>query len=133
MKRVLLIAGVTFLAGWIGSCGLGLAVVSTGGPDGVAGLRDVGIIVLALLGLVPTLIALAAYGGLAWVVERFGGKAVAGLGWVVRKVLWAEGLTEKVVERATVRPVARMARVLTAARAFAGSAVAPLGRRAERA
>jgi hypothetical protein len=128
IKRLAQIAGLAVLAGLLASCGLGWAVSSAGGVGAVSALRDLSIIILALLTLVPTIIGLAVYFGLAFVVGKWGGKVLVGVGWVARKVAWGEGLVNSSLDRVAVRPVAKTARALTMGKQF----VVASARRGER-
>lgn len=123
MKALLVTVGVSALAALLGSCAAGYAVVTADATSAAAAARDVGIIILAVLSLVGSVIAAAIYSGAAWVVGRFGGKGVAGLSWVAVRTRRLEGGAETIVERGAVRPLARTARTLTAARTFCAALV----------
>ena len=118
IRQLGLIAGGAVLFALLASCGAGYAVSQAGGSGAVNALRDLGIILLAIFSLIPTLIALAVYFALAFVVGRWGGKAIAGVTWVARKVAMAEGMVNNGLDRAVVRPVAKTARMLTTGKEF---------------
>jgi Na+-transporting NADH:ubiquinone oxidoreductase subunit NqrB len=131
MKALALRVGLVVLFVWLGSCAAGIAVSRVAGPDGAAAVtivRDIGIIILALLYLVTTLIAAAVCFAGAWVIGRFGGRLTAAVRWVNGKVYRVGTLAEGSVERVVVRPLAAAGRAATAAGTFvkraAGAGVA---------
>jgi hypothetical protein len=120
MKRLAIQTGGAVLVGLLASCGIGYAAAGT---NATTGLRDVSIIILAIFSLVGSLILAAVSFGGAWALGRFGPKAVTGVQKVGKYVGKAEDVTQSVVEKATVRPVARVARMLTSGATFVRSAL----------
>ena len=119
MKRLALQTGGATVVGLLASCGLGYAAA---GGYATAGLRDVSIIILALFSLVGSLLLGAISFAGAWAIGRFGPKAVAAVQKAGKLVGRAEDVTQSVVERGAVRPVARVSRLLTASATFVRSA-----------
>ena len=119
MKRLALQTGAAVLAGLLASCGLGFAAAGT---NATAGLRDVAIIILALFSVIGSLVLAGVSFGGAWAIDRFGPKAVAGVQKAGKLVGRAEDVTQNVMEKATVRPVARTSRLLTSGAAFVRAA-----------
>lgn len=116
MKRLLIIVIICCLAAWVGSCAAGYAVVHAGGGPGVTTvfvLRDLSLMLFALYTLIVAIIGIALFGGLAWAIGRFGGKAVAGVQWGGRWVYRGEGWVNQGIERGVVRPLAHTAQALT--------------------
>ena len=120
MKRLALQTGAAVLVGLLASCGLGYAAAGT---NATAGPRDVAIIVLALFSLIGTLLLAGISFGGTWAIDRFGSKAVAGVRKVGSLVGRAEDVTQTVVEKAAVRPVARTARLLSSGATFVRAAL----------
>lgn len=126
MKRLALQAGAAVLVGLLASCGLGYAAAGT---QVTTPMRDISIIFLAVFSLIGSLVLAAVSFVGAWAVERFGSKAVAGVRKAGRLVGRAEDVTQNVVEKATVRPVARTARVFTSGATFVRAALGGASRR----
>jgi uncharacterized protein (DUF697 family) len=120
MKRLALQTATAMLVGLLAACGLGYAAAGT---QATAPLRDVAIIFLAIFSLIGSVILAAVSFGGAWAIGRFGQKAVDGVQKVGRLVGRAEDVTQSVVEKATVRPVARTARLLTSGATFVRTAL----------
>ena len=120
MKRLALQTATAMLVGLLAACGLGYAAAGT---QATAPLRDVAIIFLAIFSLIGSVILAAVSFGGAWAIGRFGQKAVDGVQKVRRLVGRAEDVTQSVVEKATVRPVARTARLLTSGATFVRTAL----------
>ncbi|MDQ3701502.1 MAG: hypothetical protein M3442_11360 [Chloroflexota bacterium] len=118
MKRLAVLVGVAVLVALLGSCAAGFGVSQAGGIGLVTVLRDLGIMILALVSLAIALIWGGIYFGLAWVVGHFGGRIPAGLRWVNGKVAVVEGATDRGAERFVVRPLAATAGRLTEGRTF---------------
>ena len=120
MKRLALQTGAAVLVGLLASCGLGFAAAGT---SATSGLRDVAIIVLALFSFIGSvLLAAVSFAG-AWAIGRFGSQAVAGAQKVGRLVGRAEDVTQSALEKAAVRPAARMSRLLTSGATFVRAAL----------
>ena len=68
---------------------------------------EIAVIVLALMALIGSLIVAVIFGGLAFVVHRWGNKAVAGAHVVRRKAAAAEDAAHRGVQRGVIRPVAQ--------------------------
>ncbi|MGI8422641.1 MAG: hypothetical protein ACR2NO_00745 [Chloroflexota bacterium] len=120
MKQLAALTGGAVLVTLIASCGLGFAA---SGTQSTVALRDVAIIILAIFSLTGSLILGAVSFGGAWAIGRFGQKAVAAVARAGRIVGRAEHVTQSVVERTTVRPVARTARLLTSGATFVRAAI----------
>ena len=120
MKRLALQTGGAVLVGLLASCGLGYAAAGT---QATAMPRDIAIIFLALFSLIGSLLLAGVSFGGAWAIGRFGPKAVAGVRKAGSYVGRAEDVTQNVVEKATVRPVARVARLLTSGTTFVRAAL----------
>lgn len=121
MKRILSQVGIALLVAFLASCGAGFALSRDGDSTALLVLRDLSVIVLALLSLVGTVTAAAVYFGSTWAVDRFGAKAIAGVHWVGRKTYRAETVVEKVMDRFAVRPLAKATRAITSAGSFASA------------
>lgn len=118
IKRLAIVAGVAVLVALLGSCAAGFGVSQAGGVGLVTALRDLGMIILALVSLAIALIWGGIYFGLAWLIGHFGGRVPMGLRWVNGKVAVVEGAIDRGAERFVVRPVAATAGRLTAGRTF---------------
>ena len=68
---------------------------------------EIAVIVLALMALIGSLIVAVIFGGLAFVVHRWGNKAVDGAHIVRLKTAAAEHAAHRGVQRGVVRPVAK--------------------------
>lgn len=121
MKSLAIQVLVIVLAVLLGSCGAGFAVSRVGGAGVVGALRDVAVIILALLYLVMVAVWAGIYFGAAWAVERFGGKGVVGLRWVRNKVMQIDAKIEQTTENTIIRPAARVDRWLAATGTFVES------------
>ena len=126
MKRLALQTGAAVLVGLLASCGLGYAA---SGTQVTAPFRDVSIIILAVFSLTGSLVLAAVSFAGAWAIDRFGSKAITGVQKAGRLVGRAEDVTQSVVEKATVRPVARTARMLTSGATFVRAAFGGSSRR----
>jgi hypothetical protein len=113
-RAIGLLVGAIVLIALAISCGAGYAA-SRGGAGVVAGVRDVGIIILAILSLIMALLWGAIYFVLAWVLARFGPKGITGLRWVGGKAALVEQKVGHGSEEYIVRPLARTVRRLTTA------------------
>jgi hypothetical protein len=129
MKRLAIQVLVVVGFVWLASCAAGFGIARAGGLGGVTALRDLGIIVLALLSLVTTLIVCVIFFGGAWAVGEFGPKGVGGLRWVGAKVARVEGATVNATERFVVRPLARTSRRAVSSTTLVRQLVSPSDRR----
>lgn len=68
---------------------------------------EIAVIVLALMALIGSLIVAVIFGGLAYVVHRWGNKAVDGAHMVRVKAATAEDATHRGIQRGVVGPVAK--------------------------
>lgn len=68
---------------------------------------EIAVIVLALMALIGSLIVAVIFGGLAYVVHRWGNKAVDGTHVVRLKAAAAEDAAHRGVQRGVIRPVAK--------------------------
>ena len=68
---------------------------------------EIAVIVLALMALIGSLIVAVIFGGLAFVVHRWGNKAVDGAHMVRVKAATAEDATHRGIQRGVIRPVAQ--------------------------
>ncbi|MDE2993828.1 MAG: hypothetical protein OXU67_08090 [Chloroflexota bacterium] len=68
---------------------------------------EIAVIVLALMALIGSLIVAVIFGGLAFVVHRWGNKAVDGAHIVRVKAAAAEDAAHRGVQRGVIRPVAQ--------------------------
>ncbi len=118
VKRLAIVVGVAVLVALLASCAAGFGVSRVGGVGLVTILRDVGIMILALVSLVIALAWGGIYFGLAWAVGRFGGKLPTGLHWAGGKVTVVEGAAERGTERFVIRPLATTVRRLAEGRTF---------------
>jgi hypothetical protein len=126
LKELGVIVGVAAVVTLAVAIGVTLLVAGVGGAGVVRALRDLGIIILALLSLVTALIMAAVFGGLAFAVARWGPKAPAGIRWVGAKVLRVDAAVERGSEDYVVRPLAKTASAASAAAAFVGGLQRPL-------
>ena len=126
MKALGIQVGLAVLLAALGSCAAGYVVAGSAPANALGPLRDLGIIVLALLSLVMAAAWAGIYLGAAWAVGRFGGKGVSALSWVHGRVATLEGAIGRGAERMVVRPVAgasgRIAAGSTFVRRLAGGA-----------
>lgn len=88
-------------------------------PGALAVLRDISVMILALLPLICAIIMAVVLFGAAWGVGRYGAKGVAGLHWVGGKVAHAETLVWNGLERYVARPLATVQRTVRTGTALA--------------
>ncbi len=129
-RAIGLLVGAIVLIALAVSCGAGYAV-SRSGMGAVAGVRDVGIIILAILSLIMALLWGVIYFVLAWALARFGPKGIAGLRWMGDKTALVEQKVGRGSEEYVARPLAKTARSLTMVRTFGSRVLSgPAGERA---
>ena len=68
---------------------------------------EIAVVVLALMALIGSLIVAVIFGGLAYVVHRWGNKAVDGAHIVRLKAAAAEDAAHRGIQRGVVRPAAQ--------------------------
>ena len=117
-KRLALMVGLGVLVIFLGSCAAGYAIVQTGSGGVLAGVRNLGLLVLAPVYLLQALFWAGVYFGLAWVVGAFGPKIPSALRWTAEKVSRVEALTGQGTDRFVVRPLAAVVRRGTEARSL---------------
>jgi hypothetical protein len=118
MRPLLVRVGLIVLVVWLGSCAAGAGAARAGATGALGALRDVGIILLAIVSLVMAALWAGLYLATAWAVGRFGDRAIGLLRRAGTNVQRVERRIDAGTERVVVRPLGRVARLATAATTF---------------
>jgi hypothetical protein len=118
VRQLLVRVGLIVLIVWLGSCAAGAGAARVGATGALGALRDVGIILLAIVSLVMAAIWAAVYLASAWAVGRFGDRAIGLVRRTATGVQRVERGIDAGMERVVVRPLGRMARLGTSATTY---------------
>jgi hypothetical protein len=122
-KALGLRVGVIVLVALIGSFAAGYAITAYGAGGTVSGLKDVALLILALIYAVYTLVLAVVLFALAFAIGHYGAYLPQGVRWVSAKTSQGETVVDGGLERVVVRPLARTQRLLTTSKTFVARAL----------